>query len=438
MLIITGLFFNKKGNQSFYNSVKGYTKEYKVTIVTAATLSSDVYVSLEKIRMDMTGVKIISVFPYRFFNFLLRLIYSLRKITFFKVSRKVDFSEKSDNSHENKMLVNLPPTFKSKISFYLRSYLLAAYCICYKLFNKFDLVCCYEINGAIASVAIKKLFKIPVFIKLQGTALGGQLSLIGTENFNRIFSIDIAEIKRSLFFDLAIMTNDGTRGETVLRYFGFEAGKILFLNNGIDNRFENVRSRSFPLFLNEDLKAVKICSVSRLTPWKRVDLILEVISELRNKIDVHYTLVGVGDETEVQTILKIIEKLKLENNVTFIKGAPTEEVVSVISNSDLLISLNKFTNVSNPVFEALYLGVPVVTVYQTEFTEVLGPGVESCIFVEEGDKSIMINNIVQDISCMSKTHYKKMTNNKDNFKNYFPTWEVRSSKELNRISSLSR
>ncbi|MFN3900082.1 MAG: glycosyltransferase family 4 protein [Alishewanella aestuarii] len=436
MLIVTGLFFNKKGNQSFYNSVKGYTKNYKVTILTAATLSSDVYLELKKVEKEVDRVKIISVFPYKLFSLISIFLsfFKRMKLKIFKAHNSL--SDNNGKSDKDMMLVNMQPTFKSKFSFYLRSYLLAASGIIYRCFNNVDVICCYEINGCIASVWLKKIFRIPVFIKLQGTALGGQLDLIGNEKFNKVFSIDIAEIKRSIIFDLAIMTNDGTRGDVVLKHYGFPVDKIFFLNNGIDSRFENAIKKSSPVFKNEKLKSINVCSVSRLTSWKRVDLILEVISEVRKIIEISYTLIGIGDEDESQAILKLIKKLNLEGNVTFIRGATTDEVIKVISNSDFLISINRFTNVSNPVFEALYIGVPVITISQSEFSDVLGPGMESCLFVEDSDRVALIREVVDKITRIVPESYNALTKNTENFRNYFPTWEVRSDRELAKIARI--
>lgn len=436
MLILTGLFFNKKGNQSFYNSVKGYSQSYKITILTAATLNSDVYHDLNKIKQELPHIRVISVFPYKAFSYISASLDFLKKMNFGvskKSENKVFAVNKSD---KDAMLVNMPPTIKSKLSFYLRSYLLAISSFLHRLFNHVDVVCCYEINGSIASSCLKKFFNIPVFIKLQGTALGGKLNLIGTEEFNSVFSIDIAEIKRSTSFDLAIMTNDGTRGDVVLNHFGFASEKILFLNNGIDSRFEKAIHSSTPIFENGKLKSVKLCSVSRLTSWKRVDLILEIVHKLRGIIDISYTLIGIGSEKESQSILEIIKELKLENNVTFLKGASTEEVISVMSNSDLLISLNNFTNVSNPVFEALYIGIPVVTIHQSEFSEVLGPGMKSCVFVEEAKRSDLVSAVVNKISSIDMENYNELISFSKEFREFFPTWELRSKKELARIARI--
>ena len=59
VLILTGLFFNNTGNQSFYEMVKGYAKHFEVALITAADLKDYYYLSFDKAKQLFPGVRLI-------------------------------------------------------------------------------------------------------------------------------------------------------------------------------------------------------------------------------------------------------------------------------------------------------------------------------------------------------------------------------------------
>ncbi|WP_158132995.1 glycosyltransferase [Vibrio navarrensis] len=435
MLILSGLFFNKKGNQSFLNSVKGYDKEYDVTLVTAATMNSDVYISKEKANEFIPNLKIVSLINPRVIDFGKKVVGFLRK------NRHNATCEFNDNqSPKVDGIVNLPPTKSSYVSFYFRSFLIILYSFFYYLKNRPDVVCCYEINAVRACVLLKKVFGAKVFIKLQGTALGGSLGNLEDKDVKKTFAIDILELKKSYVFDGAIMTNDGTLGDKVLQYYGYTSDKILFINNGIEPRFTlpTVISEVMEKRKSERLRNnIKFVVVSRLTSWKRIDLVLECIAKMKDvdSRDISLTLIGVGCGSEYEYYHRLIEKLNIEDSVEFIHGAPTEDVVDCILKSDFLLSLNKYTNVSNPVFESLYLSTPVITIEQPDLVSVIGPGEHGCIFLPNGTNEEILEAFVNKVSKVNYQQYTSLLNYYDSYIEHFPTWEKRSSFELEFLNS---
>ncbi|MDT3336846.1 glycosyltransferase [Shewanella sp. SP1S1-7] len=430
MLILSGLFFNKKGNQSFLNSVKGYNKEYDVTLITAATMNSDVYISKERANEFIPNLKIVSVINPKVIDLGKKIIGFLRN------NRKNSTSEVNSNpTPKVDGIINLPSTKSSYISFYFRSCLILVYSFFYYLKNKPDIVCCYEINAVRASFLLKKVFGAKVFIKLQGTALGASLDKLEDEAVKKTFAIDILELKKGNVFDGAIMTNDGTLGDKVLQYYGYISDKILFINNGIEPRFTfpKVTSEVIEKRKSENLKdRINFVVVSRLTSWKRIDLVLDCVAKMKevDSRDISLTLIGVGSESEYQYYHSLIKKLGIEDSVQFIHGAPTEDVVDYILKSDFLLSLNKYTNVSNPVFESLYLSTPVITIEQPDLVSVIGPGESGCIFLPNSTNEEILEAFVNEISKMNYPQYTTLLNYYESYIEHFPTWEKRSNFEL--------
>jgi len=90
--------------------------------------------------------------------------------------------------------------------------------------------------------------------------------------------------------------------------------------------------------------------------------LLEALSLLRNKYNTIAPLILVGSKkNNFDNLMKAIEKLNLERQVKYLGYAPDEDMPYLYKLSTALVMPTLFESVSMPIWEAFYLGVPVVS-----------------------------------------------------------------------------
>jgi len=162
------------------------------------------------------------------------------------------------------------------------------------------------------------------------------------------------------------MTNDGTKGDVILRALGIDGSRIRFWMNGIDiddlsvpaaSEVENLRSE-----LGLQGKRV-LLMISRLAVWKRIDRGIYCLSEIRKMPgyeDLHLLIVGQGPERE--SLESYAESLGVSSCVHFTGKVPHHLIGSYYLLADVFLSLYDRSNLGNPLLEALFFGCPIVTV----------------------------------------------------------------------------
>jgi len=428
MLILTGLFFNNAGNQSMINSIKGYENEYKITLFTVANLESNAFISIEEVGSTLKDTKII-YWPSKFLS-------KIKKFNslFKKINHRKKNVENIKTELESDKLLNTKITAAILFNYKIRSYILAIQGIILFLKDRPDVVCAYEIHSMFAAKLIKKIFpKSFIFGKFQGTVLCENLD---SDNFHELSNthhkLDADGMKYAKYLDASIMTNDGTRGDEVLEKFGCQKQNILLIPNGVDDRFINSRKKS-ALFKNKS-GLIKTISISRLMGWKRVDKIISAYSLMKNNNSYEHEIIGPGDENQINLITNLIKANNLENTIKYHGGKSIDFVIKSLNESDLLISVYKHGLITNPVFEALAMGIPVLTIKNQDLINVLGERSSGCFFIEEPGSENLAKTLSEFLEKLTKEEiYKKKEILLDMS---HPTWHHRSKLELNFISDL--
>jgi glycosyltransferase involved in cell wall biosynthesis len=121
-----------------------------------------------------------------------------------------------------------------------------------------------------------------------------------------------------------------TLKDILVEDYDIEADKIILVNNGVDIDFLNPELhkplRIFPGFT--------IGFVGSLYAWSGLNLLLEVIAELRNN-GVDISLVVVGDGAMKSTWENLAENLGISDNVAFIGRVSPQEVPQYIAGCDV-------------------------------------------------------------------------------------------------------
>ena len=121
-----------------------------------------------------------------------------------------------------------------------------------------------------------------------------------------------------------------------------------------------------------------ILTVARLTPWKGVDRIIEVLPEIRRQIN-EANLVVVGDGPELGNLQGLARELGVKGYVSFVGRVPHEEVPYYLRAADVFVLYSGYEGLPHIVLEAMATGVPVILSNKGGNPEVIEDGVNGLL-----------------------------------------------------------
>jgi glycosyltransferase involved in cell wall biosynthesis len=164
----------------------------------------------------------------------------------------------------------------------------------------------------------------------------------------------------------------------IISGWGIPYDKIEVIYNAIDpSRYalactkEEARGR---LGLNGRI----ILTVARLTPWKGIDRIIEVLPEIRGQIN-QANLVVVGEGPELENLQGLARELGVKEYVSFVGRVPHEEVPHYLKAADVFVLYSGYEGLPHIVLEAMATGVPVVLSDKGGNQEVVEDGVNGLL-----------------------------------------------------------
>lgn len=136
------------------------------------------------------------------------------------------------------------------------------------------------------------------------------------------------------------------------------------ISNGVDSEqfmpLEKSEVESFlKRFSDVPRDTVKILFVGRLHPEKSVDTLIRAMATIvRNRPDVHLMIVGIGDwEPQLR---KLVARLELEKNMTFLGKISNEDLVRAYNAADLFVLPSLAELEGMVVLEAMACGLPIL------------------------------------------------------------------------------
>lgn len=144
---------------------------------------------------------------------------------------------------------------------------------------------------------------------------------------------------------------------------GVAAGKILVIYNSVDFiEVKNLVERTRALRDYWKVSNFKVLVTGgRLVPWKGIDGLTEVVSELKENVDLPpLKLLVVGEGSDRDRLEKIVEEKKLKSEVIFTGRVPFDEVLYYYNLADIFILNSKYEGMSHMLLEALNFGRPVI------------------------------------------------------------------------------
>lgn len=156
-----------------------------------------------------------------------------------------------------------------------------------------------------------------------------------------------------------------------------DRGAVMVVHNGVtapaDKRLDTLRAnrRAIREALGVPAQATVIGSVGRLSPDKRVDLVLAAAHRLApNRPDLHVLIVGGGDQRA--KLEALAQRLRLGGRVTFTGLAP--EVTRALIAMDVLVQPSDTEGTPRSVLEAMAHRLPVVATDVGDVAELLDQG----------------------------------------------------------------
>lgn len=102
-----------------------------------------------------------------------------------------------------------------------------------------------------------------------------------------------------------------------------------------------------------------ILTVARLTSWKGIDKIIEVLPEIRGQIN-EANLVVVGAGPELGNLQGLAGELGAKGLVSFVGRVPHEEVPYYLRAADVFVLYSGYEGLPHVVLEAMATGLPVI------------------------------------------------------------------------------
>ncbi len=139
-------------------------------------------------------------------------------------------------------------------------------------------------------------------------------------------------------------------------------------------------------------RAITVC---RLTGWKGVDSLIEVVGSLPDT-----GLVIVGEGPERPNLEALVRQLGLQSRVHFAGQIAQERVGAYLAACDVFVLNSRYEGLPHVVLEALAAGLPVVATDVGGIGEVVQPGVNGML-IQPGDAVSLRQAVVQVLQDVS-------------------------------------
>lgn len=170
-----------------------------------------------------------------------------------------------------------------------------------------------------------------------------------------------SKLKRNFFLNLErffskfnnkILATSESEKLRAIKDVGYSPENVIVFNNCI-NEINKTKKLSIPQTWPDSY----ICSVGRPSYQKNIELMVEVIKEVSHTIPkIHLVLMGVGFHSpNLKNVKAKISAYGLEKNITLLEWTERDDVLHIISKSELYISTARYEGLPYSVIEALAL-----------------------------------------------------------------------------------
>jgi glycosyltransferase involved in cell wall biosynthesis len=211
-------------------------------------------------------------------------------------------------------------------------------------------------NTADLAFMLGKIYHLPIVLTEHSSAYPRQL-FSKTQALKARFFINQMQLIMPVSMDLSIY----------MRAYGIH-GPFHVVSNTVDfNIFHPGRSKPSTI---DGIK--RILSVASLVKVKRIDLLLQAISLLKEK-GRQFQLILAGDGPERGILMTMARKLNIYGVTTFLGMKNKQEIAELMRQADILILTSQWENQPVVILEALASGLPVLAPRVGGIPEILLP-----------------------------------------------------------------
>lgn len=178
---------------------------------------------------------------------------------------------------------------------------------------------------------------------------------------------------------------------------GMNKEKCFLIQNGVDRRMFNDKiDRDF---LRRKLKLDKntnvVISPRGLESLYNIDIIVRAILDvLKTKPNTHFVFFYAFGERHYNTLIQLVDELKVRNFVTFLNYIPYEEVPLTLASADVVVSIPSTDSSPRSVYESMAVGVPCI-LSEISWTKSFIIHGENAIIVPPRDEKSVAKAIVE-------------------------------------------
>ena len=274
-------------------------------------------------------------------------------------------------------------------------------------------------NLSIIAGIAAKLNRTPALIKFSSDLVWDRINrdkLVGNSVSNIVNPIQKLSIWMLELIQKFLLSNYDCVWATTLVYkerlidkFFVRDRKILLLPNFIDlQRFETVAAKrnsrdSKQKSENSSYsKNIVLLTVSRLIPWKGIEVCLEAISHLGD-LPVSLRIVGNGAPNYESSLRELAQRLEISERVEFMGAVPPSKIAEEYQKADLFVLASYFEAFGIVLVEAMAAGIPIVATNAGGIPMVVEDGV-SAKLVPAGDALSLANAIRSLVTSEEKLH----------------------------------
>lgn len=177
--------------------------------------------------------------------------------------------------------------------------------------------------------------------------------------------------------------------------FRINTPKFRSIGQGIDvERFAPTQAE------REENKKIVLLTVGRISPVKRLEIVLDALTmlspEIYERLELHYVgdPLGKAGERYMHKLQQRIDALGLTGIVSFYPALPFHLVQVAYQGGDIFINSSDTDSIDKTVLEAMSCGLPIIT-SNAAFTEVLGSELATKWFIPKNDPSALADRITQ-------------------------------------------
>jgi glycosyltransferase involved in cell wall biosynthesis len=235
--------------------------------------------------------------------------------------------------------------------------------------------------------------------------------------------------------DLLICANDGTRGDEVARKFGVSSQRFRFWQNGVEppsSPPQTTRDELVARFPELRVDSNWAVSCSRLSYWKRIDRMLRALVIVK-QAGVNCQLIIAGDGPEKASLQKLADELGVTDAVVWLGAVAHDDIWALMNTADIFLITNDVTNRCNPLYEAAWAVLPVVSVLDPSTEDLLKHG-ENALLAPKDDTD-QLGHLIAEV-CSDEDLRKKLAHAQKELSRTFWTWEERMKVEVADLEAL--